>query len=98
VLQTPPSALTDFLSVILPYVQLFGVVTICFTVAWWLHSSKSELFARLDKITYNHLSHIEGGITKLSESMPQFFEELHDHQTRTEVMLNDIRDEQRRQQ
>jgi hypothetical protein len=37
------------------------------------------------------------GITKLSDQMPKYFEELHDHQTREEVILTAIRDDGRRE-
>jgi cell shape-determining protein MreC len=97
-LQIPHTALLDILAAVYPYVQLFTVVSIIFGFVWWLQSSREQLFTKIDKITDNHLTHIELGITKLSDSMPQFFKELHDHQTKAEVLLTDIRETQRRQE
>jgi cell shape-determining protein MreC len=96
-LQIPHAALVELISAVYPYVQLFTAVSLIFAIAWWLHDSRSELFTKLDKITDNHLSHIEAGITKLSDQMPKYFQELHDHQTREEVILSDIRDNDRKQ-
>ena len=96
-LQIPHAALLDILAAAYPYVQLFTVVSIIFGFVWWLQSSREQLFTKIDKITDNHLTHIELGITKLSDQMPKYFEELHDHQTREEVILTAIRDDGRRE-
>ena len=96
-LQIPHTALLDILAAVYPYVQLFTVVSIIFGFVWWLQSSREQLFTKIDKITDNHLTHIELGITKLSDQMPKYFEELHDHQTREEVILTAIRDDGRRE-
>ena len=87
-LQTLPTATQQTLTVILPYVQLFGVASVLFGVAWWLRSAQSEVIQRLDIIEGNHLHTIEENTGKTTQAIEKQTDLMRDEFTELRQLLS----------
>jgi hypothetical protein len=71
---------------------LVGVGAFIFGIAWFLRSSRQELFAKLDNIADNHLTHIQAATEKSSATLTQVQIGMAAHDMRATAIGKELED------
>jgi hypothetical protein len=86
------TSINGFLETYRVIVQLLGLGTFFYGVAWFLKSSKEELFGKLDKITDNHLHTIQDNTGKAASVLVEMQKGFAAHDQRAMDIAEEVRD------